>query len=76
MILGFLQKGVDSDKDSGDDTSNSGDGSTSKLTEDMTIGELLKLTRIVTTTIWMSEVDGGIMKRMAAGMETFLPIWE
>ena len=50
----------DGGNDGKDDTTKAEDSSASKLTKYMTIGELLKFTRYVSTTIGMSEVDGSI----------------
>ena len=53
--------GKDNDGDeSGDEATKADDSSTSKLTEDTNIGELLRLTRHIHTTIGMREEDGKI----------------
>ena len=50
----------DSGDKSGDEATKAKNSSASELIEDMTVGELLGLTRIVNTTVGMSEVDGEI----------------
>ena len=50
----------DGGNDGKDDTTKAEDSSAIELTKYMTIGELLKFTRYVSTTIGMSEVDGEI----------------
>ena len=48
----------DDNNKSEDDTTKSKDSNTSGLTEDMTIGELLRLTGVINTTAGMKETDG------------------
>ena len=49
-----------SDGDSGDNVTTVEDSNTSKLTEDITIGGLLKLTGIINANVGMIEVDGSM----------------
>ena len=48
----------DDDNKSKDEATKSEDSNTSGLTEDMTIGELLRLTGHIHTTVGMKETDG------------------
>ena len=50
----------DGGDESGDESTKAKESSASEVTEDMTVGELLRLTGIVNTTIGMGEVDGEI----------------